>query len=614
MTVRAIIGAEGPKLGSAQQAQLDALAASVGRDQAIWLSGYFAGLAEMRSDSLREGASVGLVPAHVSSGPTNLTASPAQTAIALLYGSETGNGRQLAEEFAQRLSAKGFAVRPCSMEGYKPRQLANEKVLLLITSTHGDGEPPQGAKDFFEFVEGPKAPRLEGVRFAVLALGDSTYEKYCEAGKKLDRRLEELGAVRLVPRKDCDVDYDVLAGQWMDDVIAQMPADSRGDRAHQPVHATPARSSYTKRNPFAATVIDNLVLTGRGSSKETRHIEISLAGSGLSYQPGDALGLFARNDQRTVETILARGGWSDSQVVSVAGKQKPLSEALSSDFEIMTVTPHFLEKWAGFGDFPELKVLLGSGAEKEQRQFLRHHHVADILRDFRLQGLAPQDFLTGLRPMQPRLYSIASSPAATPDEAHLTVSTVRYDLHGENRTGLASGYLAHHAKSGTELPVYIQANPHFRLPADDAAIIMIAAGTGIAPYRAFLQEREARGASGKSWLLFGERNFRSDFLYQTEWQAHLKSGLLTRMDVAFSRDRPQKRYVQHRLKENAKALYAWLREGAHLYVCGDADKLAPDVHSALLDVVSEEGCLGGERAQAYLEDLRREHRYERDVY
>lgn len=614
MTMRPATVEKGLELAPAQQEQLDALAASVGREQAIWLSGYFAGLAEMRGDRSREGANVALFPARVVPASVGTSPAPAQAGVALLYGSETGNCRQLAEDFAARLSGKGLAVRVSGMESYKPRQLPHEKILLLITSTHGDGEPPQAAKDFFDFVESQKASRLDGLRYAVLALGDSTYEKYCEAGKRLDRRLEELGAARLASRVDCDVDYDVPADQWMDDIIAAISSEAGADAVLALVPQTLSPSRYSKRNPFSATVIDNLVLSGRGSSKETRHVEISLAGSGLSYQPGDALGIVASNDQTIVENILALGGWSENTPVSIGGKDKTLGEALLRDFEVMTATPRFLEQWAARGDSSTLKELLAPGTDHERRRFLRHHHVADIMRAYPVPDFPAEDFLAGLRSMQPRLYSIASSPMAAPDEVHLTVSTVCYQLHGEDRTGLASGYLARKAQVGTTLPVYIEPNPRFRLPADEASIIMIGAGTGIAPYRAFLQEREARGALGKSWLFLGERNFRADFLYQTEWQAHLKSGLLTRMDVAFSRDRAVKRYVQHRLLDRAKELYAWLEEGAHLYVCGDAERLAPDVHAALLTIVRQEGGLDAEAAETYLENLRREQRYQRDVY
>jgi sulfite reductase (NADPH) flavoprotein alpha-component len=371
---------------------------------------------------------------------------------------------------------------------------------------------------------------------------------------------------------------------------------------------------FDKRNPFDAPIIENLVLTGRGSSKETRHIEFSLTGSGLTYEPGDALGLLPINDINIVDAILTCAGLDGETNIGRTGEEKTLAHALASDFEIVTATPRFLENWARLSEADALLRLIDPENAAERNAFLHGHHVIDIMRAFPVTGVGPMDFVAGLRPLQPRLYSIASSLSAMPEEVHLTISTVRYELHGEQRSGVTSGYVAERAEPDSTLPVYVQANPHFRLPADDVPIIMIGAGTGVAPYRAFLQEREARGATGKSWLFFGERNFRSDFLYQVEWQSYLKSGLLSRMDVAFSRDQATKVYVQHKLEENAVDLYAWLEEGAHLYVCGDAAQMAPDVHAALVNVLQDRGRIGSDAAEDYLRALQRDHRYQRDVY
>ncbi len=593
------------KLTPAQLAQLEALARSLDREQALWASGYFAGLAGMGTLAIAE-------PPHQGD------AAPAATAVTILYGSETGNSAGLARDFASRLQASGINARAGDMDSYKVRALKDERVLLIITSTHGEGDPPQSALNFFEFIEGRKAPKLAGVQFSVLALGDSTYEKYCEAGKRLDRRLEELGATRLSPRVDCDVDYESPAAQWMETVLPLLPGEpaktSQVAALSVVSPAAPAAVPFDKRNPFNAPVIENLVLTGRGSSKETRHVEFSLDGSGLTYEPGDALGLMPLNDTALVEAILEQTGLDGQTPVTHKKADMRLAAALASEFEIAAATPRFLESWATLSGAAELRRLLGAENQAERNAFLHHHHVIDIIRAFPVPGVKAADLLMGLRPLQPRLYSIASSLSAAPDEVHLTVSTVRYELHGEPRTGVASGHLAARAEPDSTMPVYVQPNPHFRLPADDVPIIMIGAGTGVAPYRAFLQEREARGATGKAWLFFGERNFRSDFLYQVEWQEHLHNGLLTRMDVAFSRDRSEKVYVQHRLREKAADLYAWLEEGAHLYVCGDAAQMAPDVHAALLAAIREQGHLGDEAAEDYLRNLQRGHRYQRDVY
>ncbi|MGB3866696.1 MAG: assimilatory sulfite reductase (NADPH) flavoprotein subunit, partial [Xanthobacteraceae bacterium] len=535
----------------------------------------------------------------------------------ILYGTETGNSRGLSKTLADVAARQGIAASVSDMADYKTRGLKDEQDLLVITSTHGEGDPPQSAVGFFEFLESRKAPKLPGVRFAVLALGDSTYEKYCEGGKRIDRRLEDLGAERLAPRVDCDVDFEDAAPAWIKDVVAKLtpkaaavPAAARAASAPAPA----AASAFDKHNPFAATVIDNIVLSGRGSSKETRHVELSLQGSGLAYQPGDALGIVPRNDPAVVEALLSALSLAADAPVTVRQKPATLGDALSSAFEVVAVTPRFIDHWAELSGAAELARLRGPDRAEARAAFMREHHVVDIVRRFPVKGIDADTLLRGLRPLQPRLYSISSSLAAVPDEVHLTVGTVRYDLDGETRAGVASGYLADRAGPDAVVPVYIQSNPHFRLPDDDAAILMIGAGTGVAPYRAFMQEREARGARGRSWLVFGERNFRSDFLYQTEWQGLLKDKVLTRMDVAFSRDRTPKAYVQDRLRENARDVYAWLEEGAHVYICGDAAHLAPDVNSALTEIVACEGGLGPEAAADYLAALQRDHRYQRDVY
>ena len=573
--------------------------------QAQWVSGYFAGL-----DAGLLRLSQGDAP------PAPLLPSAASRTLTILYGTETGNSTETAKALAALARDKGLSPELFDMSAYKPRRLKDEQDVLVIVSTYGEGDPPQPAVGFFEFVEGSRASRLEGVRFAVLALGDSTYEKYCEAGKRLDRRFEELGAERLEPRRDCDIDYDEPAAAWSLLMVERLAADL-AQAAPAPTIGSPVfptAAAHDKRNPFAATILENIPIVGRNSSKETRHVELDISGSGLSYQPGDALGVAAANEQTVVSDLLGALGLSADEEVSVKGQQRSLGEALERSYEITAATPRFLDQWAELSGAAELIELRGDERSAERLAFLNTHHVIDIVRRFPLTGLKAEELLKGLRPLQPRLYSIASSLAAVPDEAHLTLSPVRYDLHGTPRNGVASAHLADRGMQGETLPVYVQSNPHFRLPGDDVPVVMIGAGTGIAPYRAFLQEREVRGAGGRSWLFFGERNFRSDFLYQAEWQEHLKSGLLTRMDVAFSRDTAAKVYVQHRILEQASELYAWLEEGAHLYVCGDATHMAPDVHDALVSVIEGEGRISRETAEDYVLKLTTDHRYQRDVY
>ncbi|UEM07713.1 assimilatory sulfite reductase (NADPH) flavoprotein subunit (plasmid) [Skermanella rosea] len=608
----------GSGLNEIQWQQLMALTTSLNPAQTTWVSGFFAGLDyAARADLVPGGCPV--LAAPISDPPT---ASSTRT-VTILYGTETGNSAALAATLTDQAKARGLSVTMHDMAVYKCRQLKDEQDLVIIASTYGEGDPPQSAAGFFEFIEGHKAPKLPNLRFAVLALGDSTYEYFCEAGKRLDRRFEELGAQRLKPRLDCDVDYDEPAAAWIAEIAASL--DNR--RSHtgastnpaQPVSSAQAQVAvFDKRNLFPATIIENIVLTGRGSSKETRHVELSLEGSGLSYEPGDALGFMPSNDPSTVDAVLTALDLAPSTPVKTKGGSTALGDTLRSGLEITTLTPRFLDHWARISDADALVRLTQADHASERASFIRNHHIIDVIRQFPVNRVDAETFVAGLRPLQPRLYSIASSLAVAPDEVHLTVSTVRYDLHGEPRLGVASGHLATHGELDGLLPVYIQKNPHFRLPADDVPIIMIGAGTGVAPYRAFMQEREARGASGQSWLFLGERNFRTDFLYQTEWQTLIKDGILTRMDVAFSRDRhadgEARIYVQHRLKEHARDVFAWLEEGAHLYVCGDAARLAPDVHLTLAAIVAEEGGIGAAAAEDYLQRLQRDGRYQRDVY
>jgi len=598
----------GPGLSDKQWEQIESLAVSLDAKQLLWVSGFFAGI-EHRAG----GAPAG----------TTVLPQPAQTQgrkLTILYGSETGNSMALARVLCERLEKEGRQPRLFDMAAYKTRELKDEEDLLIVTSTYGEGDPPQPAVGFFEFIEGRKAPKLPGLRFAVLSLGDSTYEHYCEAGKRLDRRFEELGGTRLAERVDCDVDYDEPAAAWTQTVAKLFAGDQAASAAPSasPV-AAPAASAFDKRNPFPAPVIDNIVLTGRGSSKETRHLELSLEGSGLAFEPGDALGIVPENDPALVETVLATLGISDAAPIEVKGETVTMGEALQKRFEITALTPRFIEQWGTLADAEALRRLTGTDAVAERTEFMGRHHVVDLLRQYPVKGVTAEQFIQALRPLQPRLYSIASSLAAAPDEVHLTVSTVRYELFGEARSGVASGHIAERGAVDSLIPVYVQASQHFHLPGDDVPIIMVGAGTGVAPYRAFMQEREARGASGRSWLFFGERNFRTDFLYQIEWQEWLKEGVLSRMDVAFSRDRAVsasggKVYVQTRLKEQAKDVYAWLEEGAHLYVCGDATYMAPDVHAALKTVIADEGGMSAEAAEDYLTRLRDDHRYKLDVY
>jgi sulfite reductase (NADPH) flavoprotein alpha-component len=597
-------------LADDQLREVERLAASLDRDQRIWASGYLAGYASSSVDSF-----TGAIPAP---GAAAAPAVASRT-LTVLYASETGNSRELSELVADAARALPLAVKVVDAADYKPRALRDEQDLLVVSATHGEGDPPQSAIEFFEFLEGRKAPKLPGLRFAVLALGDSTYEHYCAAGRRVDARLEELGGERLAERVECDVDYDEDAAKWIAAVIDLLAPDDDAAAGATvatvvPNLASAQRESFNKRNPFVAEVLENVVLTGRGSTKETRHVELSLEGSGLSFLPGDVLGVQPSNDPDVVGQLLESLGIPADSVVNTKQGDRPVVEALGENFEIAAATPRLIEQWAELSGAEQLNALIGEANAKQRSEFLAEHHVIDIVERFPVPGVEAQQLVDGLRPLQPRLYSIASSLAASPDEVHLTVSTVNYQLHGSERTGVASGQLARLGEDDAALPVYVQSNDHFHLPADpETPIIMIGAGTGVAPYRSFMQEREAAGG-GPSWLFFGERNFRSDFLYQVEWQELLRDGVLSRLDVAFSRDGANKVYVQDRLRAAGREVFSWLEDGASLYICGDASRMAPDVQVTLTDLVAEHGGLALPDAEEYLAQLKRDHRYRLDVY
>ena len=589
----------GPGFSDEQWDRLRALATSLTPEQSTWVGGYFTGFGE--------GARLGQsgVPAPASPASTS-----ART-LAVLYASETGTGAAMAKQVAAEAIALGISAKAVDMADYRPASLRQEQDVLFIASTHGEGEPPQPALGFFEFLDGRKAPPLEGVRFAVLALGDSTYEFFCGAGKRLDERLAALGAQRLAERIDCDVDQLPAGRNWATDLLGRL-ADATPQAApltRVEAVSAPVAATVDEQNSFMAEVLDNIVITGRGSSKQTRHIELDLAGSGLVYEPGDALGIVARNDAALVSELLDTLALDGATMVTLDGTSQSLETALTIGYEIVQATPRFLEQWARITGANSL-VEMATG---ERLAYLEANHVIDIARQYPAEELDAADLLAGLRRLQPRLYSIASSQAAQDGDVHLTVSTVRYELHGSERQGVVSGWLGR-LEEDAALPVYIKPNPHFRLPGDDVPIIMVGAGTGVAPFRAFVQERERRGAKGKSRLFFGDRNFRSDFLYQSEWQGYLKSGALTQMDVAFSRDAGGLAYVQQRLREAADEVYAWLEDGAHFYVCGDAKGMAPDVHATLVELVASVGSRSTEAAEDYVRDLQRQGRYQRDVY
>ena len=566
-----------------------------------WLSGYSAGLAS----KLQPPA---LAPA---AAPTQ-----APAPITVLYASQTGNARRVAERLAADIESAGSAVRLLRADAYAWRELKDERLLYIVISTQGDGDPPDDARTLVEYLAGKRAMPLPDVRFAVLGLGDSSYPQFNAVARKLDARLAELGAERLFALGEADLDIETIADPWrrqaLDHAIESTPA-ATPCASVVPLRAVATTPRHDRDAPFAAELLANQRISARDSEKDVRHLELSLHGSGLEYEPGDALGVWPRNATALVDSVLDLLALDGDAAISHGGETHPLRHWLQVRRELTRVGRPFLARHAALAGNAGLNHLLATGQSAALATLLGSHQLRDVLRAWRADWGA-EELVDTLRPLTPRLYSIASSRKLVGEEAHLTVAHVDYQAFGHRHQGVASGYLAD-AGDETRIAVFIERNERFRLPADDSRdIIMIGAGTGIAPYRAFVQERAARGASGRNWLLFGNPRFHSDFLYQVEWQEALREGRLHRLDLAFSRDQASKIHVQQRLRENSRQLLDWLGNGAHLYVCGDATRMARDVEDTLLEVLA--GHANGDRAQAAgkLELLRQEGRYARDVY
>ena len=570
-----------------------------------WLSGYAAGLAG------RTGLAYADPIVHSLAG-----ASADVAPLTIVYGSQTGNSKRLAERLAQQSEAAGVSVRLVRADAYPLRELIDERHLQIIISTQGDGDPPDDARGFVEFVLGKRAPRLPALKFSVLGLGDSSYPKFCEIGRRLDARLEELGATRWQARADADLDLETIADPWIEQALSLARESLKASKPSATVSALrplPPATVYTREHPFAAELLANQRITGRGSHKDIRHIELSLEGSGLNYEPGDALGVWPVNPPLLVSEMLGTLGLDGEVIVTHGGQGLPLAHWLGHKRELTRLTRAFIASHAALAGDAELLRLLAPDHAPAFARLLSDTQPIELLQRTRAPWSA-DGLVAALRPLTPRLYSIASSQKSVGAEAHLTVAHVEYEDQGALRWGAASHYLAT-LDEGTRLPIYIERNERFRLPKDPSRdLIMIGPGTGVAPYRGFLQDRIATGASGRHWLLFGNPHIRSDFLYQLEWQRALKQGQLHRLDLAFSRDGASKTYVQHRLRERGHEVYDWLENGAHLYVCGDATRMARDVHAALLSIIATQGGKDEDGAADYLSELQRQGRYARDVY
>ncbi|WP_406610372.1 assimilatory sulfite reductase (NADPH) flavoprotein subunit [Agarivorans sp. JK6] len=584
-------------LSEQQVSLLQQATAELSVTQLAWVSGYLAGVGQNAGQ---------LAPLAQAQPAGKLT---------ILYASQTGNAKGVAEELHSAAQAQDINAEVVNVADYKAKNLKNETHLLIVASTNGEGEPPDDAIEFHEFLASKKAPKLDNLKYSVLALGDSSYEFFCQTGKDFDERLAALGAERVCERVDCDVDYDKDAASWTEQALAEvkqtLSAEATSSVVSLPVNA-PAASQYNKKNPYAAELSLSQKITGRDSAKDVRHVEIDLADSGIQYQAGDALGVWFENDRELVAKIIARLGLKEDQTVSIDEQEFSLVDALTEKLEITQTSGAFVEAWANWSASKKLQTVV---ADKDKlREYAANHQVIDVLLEKKAK-VAAQDFVDALRKITPRLYSIASAQAEVEEEVHLTVGVVSYQQGDEQRLGGASGFLGARAEEGAQVKVFVEHNDNFRLPSNpETPVIMVGPGTGIAPFRAFMQQRDASDAEGKNWLFFGDQTFTQDFLYQTEWQGYLKSGLLSKLDVAFSRDQAEKIYVQDRLRENAEEVFQWLEEGAHLYICGDANRMAKDVHQALIDIIAEQGKQSPEQAEEYLKQLRSAKRYQKDVY
>ncbi|WP_083420925.1 sulfite reductase subunit alpha [Curtobacterium sp. MCBA15_009] len=576
--------------------------------QESWLAGFIAGIAA---------AGKKVAP----DAPT--------TTIDVLFGTQTGNAEFLADELVAGARARGLGGRASALDAVTPEQLAGMSHVLVVTSTYGEGEMPDNAGLFWDAFQASTVPRLEGLQYAVLGLGDTSYDEFCQAGKLLDTRLEQLGASRIHDRVDCDVDFEDPAALWSAAVLDRLAAEAgvtgtpgattgggAGDGATATGGAGAGRASrpgaqWTKRNPFPATLVENRLLSAPHSAKEIRHHEFDLGDSGIEYAAGDALAVVPVNDEVFVAELLEQVGANGGETVDGL----PVAEVLRTDREVRTPSKDLIADLVQRAPSSELAAVVAHGDKHELDRWLWGRDVLDLLRDAGSAAPGLDELLPNLRPLQARQYSISSSPLAHPGRVHLTVASVRYGDPHRMHAGVASTFLADRVAPGGTVDVYLQPNASFGVPADPSApMVMIGPGTGIAPFRGFLHERAAAGATGRNWLFFGDQHRETDFVYEDELTDLREQGVLTRLDLAFSRDQAEKVYVQTRMREQADELFAWLEEGASVYVCGDASRMAKDVEAALLDVIRRGRGRDDDDAQAYLADLRRAKRYVRDVY
>ena len=575
---------------------LNELIPNLTEQQKAWLTGYLTAVSSVS------------VPVAVQEQQT----APVQTKdITILFASQTGNSQKIAHKLASAIQDENNTVTVASTADFKVNNLKKLDHLFIVASTHGEGEPPDNAISFYEYLHSKRAPQLTDVKYSVLALGDSSYEFFCKTGIDFDERLKALGATAIVPRVDCDVDFEEAANGWIEQVKAKIATTSASTVIKPTSPISNINNEYSRNHPFYAEVLEKINLNGRGSNKETIHLELSLEGSGITYEPGDVLAIVPRNNEQVVDLLVSALNFDGTTTVSINGTSLSLKEALF-DLDITALSKTLLAKFVPFTSNEQLAKLV---EDREQlKDFVYGRDVIDVVETFGPWTWTAQQFVEQLRKIPAREYSISSSYAAFPEEVHLTIGKVFYEQEGRYREGVVSGDVASNVEVGDQLAVYVKQNPNFKLPEPTTPIIMIGAGTGIAPFRSFLQEREEQGAEGKSWLFFGDQHFVTDFLYQVEWQNWLKNDVLTNINVAFSRDQKEKVYVQHRLLENAKELYEWIEQGAIVYLCGDEKTLGHSVQEALITVIEQQRNVSRDEATEYLKELQKQKRYQRDVY
>jgi sulfite reductase (NADPH) flavoprotein alpha-component len=585
-------------LNEQQLSALESLSAGLNREQLLWINGYFQGL-------LASSGAVQQVKTAIQS--------TSNKKLTVLYGTHTGRSKTIAEKLAETLANRGVEVKSIALDEYKTRQLSSETDVVIIVSTDGEGEPPAMAEDFHAFITGNRAPKLPQLNYAVVALGDKSYEFFCKTGIDIDQALSNSGAKPLFPILKLDVDFEDEVAHWINQFANAFTEIQEGSVRSIERYITPQKVyEYSRKNPFQATVLDKVKITGRDSDKEVYHVELSLEGSGISYEPGDSIGILASNPTSLVDGILKFKGFLGKEMVTIKEGEFTLVEALSNHLEITVLNREVIQQYFEKSAHPRLKEVIED--EVLLDQYLYGHDVLDLLEEFPAD-LTEQEFVNILRSFPARLYSISSSQSAVGDEVHITVAAVRYSHKGRERSGACSGYLADRIEIDSTVSVFIEKNPAFKLPEnDETPVILVGAGTGVAPFRSFLQHREANNQKGNTWLFFGERRFHSDFLYQLEWQKLMKDGYLEKLDVAFSRDQEEKIYVQHRLQEKQKELFKWLNNGASIYLCGDMKLMARDVQKTLLQIFETEGGMSEEKALEYLKKLKKEKRFQTDVY